>query len=291
MLYVAAATGGIWKSTNHGMSWKPIFDSQPDNTFGALAIFPGRHEDRLGRHRRTEQPAELVVGRRRLSLDRRRRRRGRYLGLHETRVDRPRRARSRRTRTSPTSRPSAISGRATPSAASSRRPTPGRTWTKVLYVDTLTGATDLVDGSARPERALRRDVSAPAQGVRLQRRRTGQRDLQDDRRRRHLEEARERHSRRRQRTHRSRDRAVEARRPHRDDRARDGRRHLSHRGRRRDVEADERHQSAADVLQQADHRSQQRQAHLAARHLHRQERGRRRDVRGGADLARPTTSA
>ena len=34
-----AATGGIWKSTNKGVTWKDIFANQPDNTFGALAIF------------------------------------------------------------------------------------------------------------------------------------------------------------------------------------------------------------------------------------------------------------
>src|SRR6187200_2248606 len=39
VLYVGAATGGIWKSTNKGVTWKDIFGKQPDNTFGALAIF------------------------------------------------------------------------------------------------------------------------------------------------------------------------------------------------------------------------------------------------------------
>ena len=39
VLYVAAAGGGIWKSTNKGVTWRDIFGKQPDNTFGALAIF------------------------------------------------------------------------------------------------------------------------------------------------------------------------------------------------------------------------------------------------------------
>jgi len=38
-LYVAAASGGLWKSVNKGVTWKPMFEKQPDNTFGALAIF------------------------------------------------------------------------------------------------------------------------------------------------------------------------------------------------------------------------------------------------------------
>src|SRR5437762_1834913 len=41
VLYVGAASGGIWKSTNNGVIWKDVFVQQPDNTFGALAIFPG----------------------------------------------------------------------------------------------------------------------------------------------------------------------------------------------------------------------------------------------------------
>src|SRR6476469_440543 len=41
ILYVAAATGGIWKSTNKGVTWKDVFGTQADNTFGALAIFAG----------------------------------------------------------------------------------------------------------------------------------------------------------------------------------------------------------------------------------------------------------
>src|SRR5215471_16880267 len=39
VLYVGAATGGIWKSTNKGLTWADVFGQQPDNTFGSLAIF------------------------------------------------------------------------------------------------------------------------------------------------------------------------------------------------------------------------------------------------------------
>src|SRR5947207_7084473 len=41
VLYVGSASGGIWKSTNKGLTWKDIFGKQPDNTFGSLAIFEG----------------------------------------------------------------------------------------------------------------------------------------------------------------------------------------------------------------------------------------------------------
>ncbi|HVT03289.1 MAG TPA: hypothetical protein VHL58_07915 [Thermoanaerobaculia bacterium] len=38
ILYVGAATGGVWKSADGGTSWTPIFDDQPVAAIGALAI-------------------------------------------------------------------------------------------------------------------------------------------------------------------------------------------------------------------------------------------------------------
>ena len=38
--YVGAASGGIWKSTDGGLNWEPIFDDQPVQSIGALAIAP-----------------------------------------------------------------------------------------------------------------------------------------------------------------------------------------------------------------------------------------------------------
>jgi photosystem II stability/assembly factor-like uncharacterized protein len=40
-IYIGAAAGGIWKTTHKGTTWAPIFDAQKDNTFGDIAIFPG----------------------------------------------------------------------------------------------------------------------------------------------------------------------------------------------------------------------------------------------------------
>jgi len=39
-LYVAAAGGGIWKSGNNGITWRPIFDDKDIIAFGMLAIAP-----------------------------------------------------------------------------------------------------------------------------------------------------------------------------------------------------------------------------------------------------------
>ncbi|MCZ6832749.1 MAG: hypothetical protein O7F11_03295 [Acidobacteria bacterium] len=38
IVYVGAATGGLWKSINAGLTWEPIFDDQPVASIGAVAI-------------------------------------------------------------------------------------------------------------------------------------------------------------------------------------------------------------------------------------------------------------
>lgn len=38
--YIGASSGGIWKSTDGGLNWSPIFDDQPAQSIGALAIAP-----------------------------------------------------------------------------------------------------------------------------------------------------------------------------------------------------------------------------------------------------------
>lgn len=37
-MYVGAASGGVWKSENGGSAWKPVFDGQPTQNIGAIAI-------------------------------------------------------------------------------------------------------------------------------------------------------------------------------------------------------------------------------------------------------------
>src|SRR5437868_10976064 len=41
--YFGAVAGGVWKSTNGGVSWTPLFDKQPIASIGAIGVADSDH--------------------------------------------------------------------------------------------------------------------------------------------------------------------------------------------------------------------------------------------------------
>ncbi len=147
-ILVASASGGIWKSTNNGTTWTPIFDGQPVSTFGDLAIAPsnpdiiwagtGEQQNRqstswgYGVYRSTDGGETWT-----------------HLGLEETRhigrvVVHP---------TNPDVAYVAALGnlwKASPDRGVFKTDDGGQSWSKMLFIDTLTGVVDLVMDPSDP---------------------------------------------------------------------------------------------------------------------------------------------
>jgi hypothetical protein len=41
VVYVASASGGLWKTTNGGVNWKPVFEREGTISIGDIAVQPG----------------------------------------------------------------------------------------------------------------------------------------------------------------------------------------------------------------------------------------------------------
>jgi photosystem II stability/assembly factor-like uncharacterized protein len=150
VVWVGAATGGLWKSVNGGLSWEPVFDDQPVASIGSVAVDPsnpdvvwvGTGEDNV---RNSVSVGDGVYK----SLDGGRT--WRHLGLEKTEriakvVVHPRDSRVAW---------AAALGQAwgeNPDRGVFKTEDGGRTWRKVLYVDERTGCADLVIDPSNPNK-------------------------------------------------------------------------------------------------------------------------------------------
>ncbi len=239
--YVAVASGGVWKTTNAGTTWTPIFDDQRlllDRLRGAR---PEEPERRLGRHRREQQPAQRRLRRRRLQVARRRQDAGRTSAsttsehIGKILID---------PRDSNVVYVAAQGPLWGPGGDRGLYKTTdgGKTWKKVLDDQREHRRHRRRARPAQPRRALRRGLPAPAPRLDAHQRRPGIGAPQVDRRRRDLDEAQHGAAERGDGPHRP---GGRARRPGRGLRHRRGgrgrsRRHLPLRGPRRDLGEEER---------------------------------------------------
>ncbi|HSA55295.1 MAG TPA: hypothetical protein VLE53_06300 [Gemmatimonadaceae bacterium] len=142
VLWVAAASGGVWKSVNKGTTWTPVFDHQAVSTTGDIAIFgPDPDIVWLGTgEQNNRQSSSWGNGVYRTTDG------GRtwtHLGLEGTHMI----AKVRLHPSDPNVAYVAALGnlwKPTADRGVYKTADGGRTWTRALFVDTLTGATDIV---------------------------------------------------------------------------------------------------------------------------------------------------
>ena len=152
VIYVGTATGGLWKTTNSGITWKPIFDEQPVSSIGAVQVFQPVPDIVWVGTGEANPRNSVGVGRGVYkSLD------GgktwKFLGLEKTEKI----SRILLHPTNPDIAYAAAMGATwgeNPERGVYKTVDGGKTWKKMLFVDNKTGAADLVMQPGNPNRLI-----------------------------------------------------------------------------------------------------------------------------------------
>ena len=182
-VYIGAADGGIWKTSDAGIDWQPVFDQQDVAAIGALAVAQSAHDVVwAGTGETVAHPPLLCVRRRRLQVHRRRP----DVAPHGARR-RPAASRaSSSTRRTPTSVYVCAMGqgfRPQRERGVFHTTDGGATWKQVARRQRQHRLLRAVDGPQRPEDALRRHVAARRPALGPAQRRPRQRRVRHPRRR------------------------------------------------------------------------------------------------------------
>ncbi len=152
IIFIGTATGGVWKSTNSGVDWAPVFDNEPVSSIGAVAIYQANPNIVWVGTGESNIRNSAGVGRGVYkSLDG-----GKtweFLGLEKT-------ATISQIRLDPTNPNVAyVAALGTnwgenPERGVFKTTDGGKTWNKVLYVDEKTGCGDLVMDPSNPNKLI-----------------------------------------------------------------------------------------------------------------------------------------
>ena len=219
IIYVGYAVGGVFKSDNNGTTFQPVFETYGTASIGDIAIHPtnpdivyvgtGEPNNRQtssfgdGIYKTTDGGKTFT-----------------NIGLKDTQTIARIVIDPKNPETVYVASPGHLFG-PNPERGIFKTTDGGKTWNKVKFIDDDTGLHRHRDRSVEQQHPLRGELPAAPERLLLQRRRPGQRALEDHRRRQDLDEAdRQRPAARHLRPHRARRLALESERRLRADRSR-----------------------------------------------------------------------
>ena len=186
-MYVASATGGMFRTRDNGITWEPVFEREPVHSVGDIAIFqPNPDIVWVGTGERANRQSvswgdgvykTTDAGKTWTNVGLKTSKHIGRIVLHPTNPD-----------IAYVAAQGSVWGPGGDRGLY-RTIDGGRTWARTLHVDEDTGVTDVAMDWRDPEHPLRRQLPAPPQRLRLQRRRTGQRPVEEHGRRRDLDES------------------------------------------------------------------------------------------------------